>query len=143
MNRFRARTLAFALLPAVSAVIVGCGSDESRPKSIAVSTYAGVASNAPSASAGPIQSVVAGWSGRRLELTTFGSGSCPAVPVALKAVDANTVEVTISGDYTGSCSTDISPTTSVVDLPDTITAQTELNVRIHGALQADLRVPRA
>jgi hypothetical protein len=45
----------------------------------------------------------------------------------------DTVEVTISNDYSGACTADISPTTSVLDLPDTITAQADLNVRIRGA----------
>jgi hypothetical protein len=126
--------MALALVCALAA----CGNDrDARPRSIAVATYRGVASGAPSRPADVAGTLLVVWTGNRLHLTLWGSGSCPAVPVALRAVGGDTVEITVSHDYgKGVCTTDMSPTTSVLELPAALIAASPgpatLTVRVGG-----------
>jgi hypothetical protein len=141
MNRVAIPILVLAL----AAAAVGCGSVSRRPPSIAATSYPGVPSGAPDESVRR-GATLAVWTDGQLALTTWGSGSCPAVPVALTALDASTVEITVSADYGASpCTADLSPTTSVIDLPDTLTGPGPLTVKVlaDGAAPIILQVPRS
>ena len=128
MNRAATSVLMLALLP----VVVGCGPATKRPESIAASSYAGVPSGVPAASIGP-GATSAVWTDGRLELTVYGSGSCPAVPVALSAPDADTVEITVSADYgVVACTADMSPTTWILEPPDAVDDAGTLTVKVYG-----------
>jgi hypothetical protein len=133
-----------ALTAVVACGPVACGGDETRPKSIAATTYSGLPSGAPTPTSPG--SAVAVWTGNTLELTLWGSGSCPAVPVAMKTVGPAAVEIVISTDYgNAACTTDLSPTTSVLRLPDAVTGSATLTVRIdrERAEPLELRVTKA
>jgi hypothetical protein len=54
---------------------------------------------------------------RSLDLTTWGSSSCPSLPVAIRATGAE-IDVSVSrGDPTRVCTADLGPTTSRVAIP--------------------------
>lgn len=54
----------------------------------------------------------------RILIVTWGSSSCPAVPVRVGLDDAGRLQVTTGPARVGDCTTDIVPTTSVVPAPD-------------------------
>jgi hypothetical protein len=133
------RTLAAGLLPAVAVAgavaatgVAGCSSGTDGPKSIAVTHYRGLPPRAVPTLPPPPSGVSATWRGGRLHITTWGSGSCPAVPTRARARGAHAVEVTISADYGGVCTADLGPTTSVIEVPDGIAAAGPLTVTMRG-----------
>lgn len=120
---------------AVSAV-AGCSGPEGEsahePVSIASTQYRGMPSDA-SRSAPLIGNAIAIRRGNRLDLTLWGSGSCPPVPISLKASNPRTVEVTVSKDYGArACTADMAALTSVLDLPAVLDPGTPLTVRVLG-----------
>jgi hypothetical protein len=122
--------------------LAGCGSTGQTPKSIAATSYAGMPSGLP---ADTIRSgaTTAVWTDGTLELVIWGSGSCPAVPVAMTATDANTVEITVDTDYGRTpCTADMSPTTWVLELPEEVQDVSILTVKVQaeGATPIVLRV---
>lgn len=141
MNRMAIAVLILALGP----VVGGCGPASKRPESIAATSYPGLPSGAPDQSVRS-GATLAVWMDGRLALTTWGSGSCPAVPVALTAPDADTVDITLSADYGASaCTADLGPTTSVLELPEKVKGSGPLTVKVHanGAEPVVLRVLRS
>lgn len=52
-----------------------------------------------------------------IHVFTTGSSSCPEVPTDV-AVEGDEVVVTVSADYSGPCTADFTPTTSVIEIPD-------------------------
>jgi hypothetical protein len=145
MTRVASAPVTLALTAVVACGPVACAGGETRPKSIAATTYSGLPSDAPTPTSP--SSAVAVWTGDTLELTLWGSGSCPAVPVAMKTPGPATVEITISTDYGGgaACTTDLSPTTSVLRLPDAVAGSATLTVRIDSERgdPVELRVTRS
>jgi hypothetical protein len=144
MGRAESRLLALVLMT----VVLGCGPAKTRPESIASTSYPGVPSGAPTP-ASPIRpgQAMGVLSGQTLALTILGSGSCPAVPVALDVKNADTLEVTFSTDYgrAAACTTNISPTTWVIDLPEAVGSSDSLTVHIRGdgVEQVDLPLRRS
>jgi hypothetical protein len=112
--------------------IAGCSSGPSGPKSIAVTHYRGLPPGATPPRPFPSLGVDAGWRAGRLDVTTWGSGSCPAVPTRVRARGTHAVEVTISADYSGACTADMAPTTFVVEPPSGIAAAGPLTVMVRG-----------
>lgn len=53
---------------------------------------------------------------RTIHVFTSGSSSCPEVPTAV-VVDGDEIVVTVEGDFSGPCTADFVPTTSVVEIP--------------------------
>lgn len=125
MFRFLAAGLAVAGM-------VGCAAGAAGPKSIAVTQYRGFPSGAPPARPSASNDVSVAWLDGRLDITTWGSGSCPAVPTRLRTRGEHAVEVTISADYSGACTADLSATTSVVELPSGVAAVGPLTVTVRG-----------
>jgi hypothetical protein len=132
----------------LATVLVGCSAGHEQPRSIAASRYPGLPTGVtPSpepyrvpGDGGPIGR----WRDGQLELTVFGSGSCPPTPVRLTATPPDAVEVSFSNDYDGACSADLSPTTWVLNLPSSVDGAGMLTVRIRGdgAPRTDLRLER-
>jgi hypothetical protein len=102
--------------------VVACqGSEDGGrpPTSIASTSYPGIPSDRsapPGGVGGP--SVI--WRGTTLDLTLWGSGSCPAVPVALEVPDPATVEIAVDNDYGGLCTADMAARTWVLEVPATV-----------------------
>jgi hypothetical protein len=67
-----------------------------------------------------------------LEVTVFGSGTCPPTPVRLAATPPDAVEVGFSDDYRGACSSDMTATTWVINLPTSVAGTAALTVRLRG-----------
>jgi hypothetical protein len=127
------RYMTCAMTLALTSVAIGCGPTKTRPDSIASTSYHGIPSGAPTPSILP-GTVIGVLSDRTLALTTMGSSSCPAVPIKLTVRNTHTVEVTFSSDYgsAAACSTDIVPTTSVIDLPDSVRTSESITVQVRG-----------
>src|SRR6266545_2604361 len=66
--------------------LVACSRSETRPVSIASTSYRGMPSDVASPPVEPGHASAV-WRGATIELTLWGSGSCPAVPVALVVRD--------------------------------------------------------
>lgn len=93
----------------------GGGGD--RPRSVAVTSYRGLPSGVAPPSLPALPSAVAVLQpGDRLALTFWGSSSCPAVPVGTEVVSRHEVRVAVDNHYSGACTADYGPTTSVVQL---------------------------
>lgn len=86
--------------------------------SIAESTESGLPEGTDPIAPPPETPVVLQWSAEanRLLVTTYGSSSCPLLPIALEA-DASTLVLTVSTGRVEACTADYGPTTSVVVVP--------------------------
>jgi hypothetical protein len=87
------------------------------PCTIATTITRGGPPGAPNLPAGGKPYAVVVTDLRRLELTTWGSGSCPAVPVAWSPAGTGRLAVSVSTGGGGPCTADYGPTTSTVPLP--------------------------
>src|SRR6266545_4382111 len=96
--------------------LVACSRSETRPVSIASTSYRGMPSDVASPPVEPGHASAV-WRGATIELTLWGSGSCPA---------------------------DMVPTTSVLDLPDAVGGGVVLTVWLRGlgSTPVTLVVPR-
>jgi hypothetical protein len=132
----------------LATALVGCSAGHEQPRSIAASRYPGLpAGVTPSAEPYRVPGdgdPIGRWRDGVLELTVFGSGSCPPTPVRLTAAPPDAVEVSFSADYDGVCTADLSPTTWVLDLPSSVGETGTLTVRIRGdgVRRTDLRLQR-
>lgn len=93
----------------------GAGPDGS---SIAESSMSGLPDSAALTEPPPDGPVALQWSEEadRLLVITYGSSSCPLLPIALEA-DASTLVLTVSTGRVDACTADYGPTTSVVVVP--------------------------
>jgi len=135
------RVLSVALV----VLLVGCAPEHRQPRSVAASRYPGFPVDlTPPPASHPTP--FGRWRGEVLELTVFGSGSCPPVPVRIEARPPDAVEVTFSTDYgVAACTADVSPTTWVLDLPLSLARTGTLAVRTRGdgVPPVELRLTRA
>lgn len=79
--------------------------------------------------------VVAGSDDRHVDVVTVGSSTCPVVPTDVAwDGDAQVLRITLSDPdaYTGMCTMDLVPTTSVVTLPDDVPGASGLSVEVAG-----------
>jgi hypothetical protein len=121
----------------VIAFLAACAPEQRTPQSVAASRYAGLPSGV-TPSVGPYQDPAAGilarWHDAVLEVTVFGSGTCPPTPVSKVDQPPGAVEITFSNDYgVGRCTADVAPTTWVLDLPATPGQPSTLTVKIRGS----------
>jgi hypothetical protein len=129
-----ARLLAWILAAVSVCAVVACSRPEPGPPvSIAATSYRGLPSDAPTSPTLP-GGASAIWRGATIELTLWGSSSCPAVPVALAVRDPATIEVTVDvgRQRRRACTTDISAITSVLVLPDGLRPAAVLTVWLVG-----------
>ena len=124
----------------------GAGPDGS---SIAESTAPGLPEGSDQVAPPPEVPVQLQWSAEtdRLLVTTFGSSSCPLLPIALEA-DADTLVLTVSTGRVQACTADYGPTTSVVVVPAAaylaqVTASVLVLSGVSDALPQQLDVPVA
>jgi hypothetical protein len=129
------------LVSVVMCTAVACSRPAPAPVSIAATTYRGLPSDAPTSRTWP-GGASAIWRGATVELTLWGSSSCPVVPVALKVRDPATVEVTIDTgrQRVGDCTADMAATTSVLVLPDGLNPGPVLNVWLVGLDQSPVKL---
>jgi len=124
----------------------GAGPDGS---SIAESTAPGLPEGSDPVAPPPEVPVLLQWSSEtdRLLVTTFGSSSCPLLPIALEA-DADTLVLTVSTGRVEACTADYGPTTSVVVVPAAaylaqVTASVLVLSGVSDGLPQQLEVPVA
>ena len=77
-----------------------------------------------------------------MSLTTYGSSSCPNVPVGVEVSGPQRLHVRVAEDHSESrsandgiayvCTDDLGPTTSVVELPEGIDPQAQLTIVVSG-----------
>jgi hypothetical protein len=137
------------VMAVVMATLVGCTPEERVPQSVAATGYPGLPSGV-TPTRGPYEdpaaSVLARWHDAVLEVTVWGSGSCPPTPVSKVDQPSAAVEITFSIDYgAGRCTADRAPTTWVLDMPATPDGPATLTVKIRGGgvPQTDLQVARS
>jgi hypothetical protein len=130
-------------------LLAGCTAQHQQPRSIAASRYPGLPGGA-SPSSLPYRlpgdgDPVGRWRDGVLDLTVFGSGTCPPTPVQLVAAPPDAVEIRFSADYRGTCSADMAATTWVLNLPASVDGAGTLTVRLRGdnVPETDLRLNRA
>jgi len=145
MNALARRILSVALVGS----LLGCAPGHQQPRSVAASRHPGLPADVTPPAApyqDPATQPLGRWRDGVLELTVFGSGSCPPVPVRLHPRPPDAVEVTFSIDYgVGACTSDISPTTWILHLPASLGGSRTLAVRTRGdgVPQVELRLSRA
>ena len=116
------------------------------PESIAIHVYHG---SRPAPSLPPNTEIEPGvaaarWNrvGRSLVVTTWGSGSCPTVPVAID-VDSTpdaVITLVLSDDYEGVCTADLGPYASVVRLPEPFTVRDPVELIVKNAGEPTVRI---
>lgn len=81
----------------------------------------------------------------RLEIVTWGSSGCPRLPVRMLTSAANTVSVTMSDGAAPAgttCTADLAPTTSVIQLPGTLDVAQPVGVAVvDGVFGISLTLP--
>jgi hypothetical protein len=82
----------------------------------------------PGAPAGRFVDVAVVPQERTLLVMTTGSGSCPDVPVAMTATSSTELRVEVEGYYSGVCTADAGPTTTLVRLPADVDPAAPLTV---------------
>lgn len=73
--------------------------------------------------------------GGGLDILTWGSGSCPYVPVDLERLDKRRVRVVMearSNSANDVCTADLAPTVATVDLPDDVNYRDSFFVHLEG-----------
>ena len=105
---------------------------EKQPSSIAVQQVHGRAiyDSSKAISSDKLQSAV--WSRHRLLLATWGSGSCPTTPVGLEGIGPHSLRVQLSNAWTEVCTDNLSPTTFVLRLPDSVDDAHALKIDVRG-----------
>jgi hypothetical protein len=74
-----------------------------------------------------------GWAGAgRLYVVTYGSSTCPRVPVSLSVATGNRLTIATRPTSDGPCTMDFGPSTSVVDAPSGLDDTAPLQVTIDG-----------
>jgi len=144
----------FATIIAVAFALCGCSTSSSP--NVPSTTTAPIPSSAPASpalAATPFPSVTiirglppnatrssafeghAVWAeAGRMYVVTFGSSSCPKVPTGVSASADNRLTVRAKPISDGPCTMDISPTTSLVDVPAGIDDSNPVEVTIDGVV---------
>ena len=74
-----------------------------------------------------------GWEGPgRLYVVTYGSSTCPRVPVSVTAATGNRLAITTKPTSDGPCTMDFGPSTSVIDAPQGLDDTMPVQVTIDG-----------
>jgi hypothetical protein len=123
--------------PTTGARQIGAGALNPRAVVTPVSRYAGAPNGAePSRRGGRIVPATASWLDhyRRIQITVWGSGSCPAVgDHARYANDGNTLTLTLRIYPPGrQCTTDVAPATTVLPVPRCVRGADEFKVTVQG-----------
>ena len=114
------------------------------PKSIAVTASPGAPAGA---SLGRVDvepgAATARWvkAGETFAVTIWGSGSCPAVPVEVRADPAGgVVTLGVSDSYEGACTSDLGPYTSVVRMPEPFDVVCPVQLVVQNSGVPDIRI---
>jgi hypothetical protein len=67
-----------------------------------------------------------------MAVVTYGSSSCPALPVRLDVSANNHLKVTVNPLSSGPCTADLAPTTSVIEIPNALDITRGVTVTITG-----------
>jgi len=105
--------------------------DTPEVPSVAETSFPG----APDDVTGEDTAVVAGDDDRHVQVVTFGSSTCPVLPTDVAwDDDGQVLRIELSGPdaYSGPCTMDLAPTTSVVALPDDSPDAAGLTVEVDG-----------
>jgi hypothetical protein len=70
--------------------------------------------------------------GGRMAVVTYGSSSCPALPIRLDVSANNNLKVTVNPLSSGPCTADLAPTTSVIEIPKALDITRGVTVTITG-----------
>lgn len=128
MQRRTSTTIVYVLL--VGTLVAAC-SGGGRPLSIAETHFTGTPEGFSNVELG----VAPHEDSRKLQIITSGSSNCPSLPTAVNWRDRDSVlEVSVAEirPESGICSTDITRTTSVLELPDNAPDAPRMTVVIDG-----------
>jgi hypothetical protein len=124
--------LKLSLVPVVLAVLLLAGCNSGSGLHIN-KQYQGVGKVADKPSFdGTTQSVIY-WLDKHknnVALTTWGSGSCPDVPVGLRIVSSTKVELAIK-DNSGPCTSDLAPYTSEFAVPAGVSRKSPISISLN------------
>ena len=118
--------------------VTACSGISSEPISKAVIThYRGAPAGLTGSSHGPDDgSFAVRISADQVAVTTWGGSSCPDLPTSVRGHGAHEVDIItatqVPGGAGGSCTADLSPTTSTVELPAGIDTAAALTVVLDG-----------
>lgn len=126
-------TSTLLVVPALlgSLLLAGCSSG-SAGGLVIMEQYRGFGEvvDEPSAD-GSTHSVISWLDGGRgtVSLTTWGSGSCPNIPIALHVASSTDVTLTMKR-YSSPCTSDLAPTTSEFSLPSGVSRTRSVSVSL-------------
>jgi len=132
--RGSSRSATFAVGLMVLITTVGCGQE--RPHSVGYSAFKGLlpgySGTGFDAALVPTRDVVA--------VTAYGSGTCPTVPVSVHISGAHLIKVEMDGSYSGACTADAAPTTTLIKLDlSSLSVDDGLRVQYSGAGSGRIR----
>ena len=127
----------------VAMLLVGaCGDSGLRPAFL-VRSYRGLPPGVPSLNDGGQALDDAVWAtAGRMAVVTWGSGSCPGLPVSLIVPQRNLLRITIVAPDSGPCTADLSATTSIITTPAALDVSQSVTVTINdGSYGATVTLP--
>jgi hypothetical protein len=119
---------------ALALLVVACGQAAPDPPWL-VSHQLGLAQGVSLAGSGPdaLRDTAVRATQDRIAVVSWGSSGCPRLPMRLVAGPGNAVSITMSDGAPppfSTCTADLAPTTSIVQLPATVDAAEQLRVTI-------------
>lgn len=120
---------------ALALVVVACGQAAPAPPPWLVSHQLGLAQGASPVGGGPdaLRDTAVRATQDRIAVVSWGSSGCPRLPMRLVAGPGNTISITMSNGAPppfSSCTADMAPTTSIVQLPAGVDDAQQLRVTI-------------
>ncbi|MGA8633747.1 MAG: hypothetical protein WB805_02705 [Candidatus Dormiibacterota bacterium] len=125
------RRISTVVAVTVAMLLVGaCGDSGIRP-SFLVRYYRGIAPGVPGLGEGGAVRDDAVWGAPgRMAVVTWGSGSCPGLPVSLVVPQRNQLRITIIAPDSGPCTADLTATTSIITTPAALDVSQSVTVTI-------------
>src|SRR5579863_1570774 len=115
---------------AVTVAMLLVGASGIRP-SFLVRYYRGIPPGVPGLGQGGAVRDDAVWgTPGRMAVVTWGSGSCPGLPVSLVVPQSNQLRITVVAPESGPCTADLTATTSIITTPAALDVSQTVTVTI-------------
>jgi len=122
-------------------VVGACGDSGIRPTFL-VRYYRGVPPGVTGLAGGFARDDAVWATAGRMAVVTWGSGSCPGLPVSLVVPQSNVLRITVVAPDSGPCTADLTATTSIITTPAALDVSRSVTVTIiDGSYGAKVSLP--
>jgi hypothetical protein len=124
------RRLSSRVAGAVAMLVVGACGDSGVLPTFLVRYYRGVPPGTTGLADGLARDDAAWATAGRMAVVTWGSGSCPGLPVRLDVPRSNLLRITVVAPDSGPCTADLAATTSIITIPAALDVSQSVTVTI-------------